>query len=105
MDLQLIQLAVKSLSQDLEQAKGEIKSLQLEIAELRRRPATAPVEQKTVPQDDDLLTLKEARAMLKVCRNVFLEMVKTGIIKQIRMHRRTLRYSKIAIQDFIGRNR
>jgi hypothetical protein len=105
MDIELLQMAIKSLAADLAETKAELKAVRTELNDLRRRPAMAQPEQKHVVQDDDLLTLLEARTMLRVCRNVFLKMVQDGTIKAIRMNARTLRYSKIAIQDFISRNR
>jgi len=104
MDLELLQMAIKSLAVDLAETKNELKVVRTELNDLRRRPAPIQTEQKTVAQDDEPLTLLEARRMLKVCRNVFLKMVQNGIFKQIRMNARTIRYSKFAIQDFISRN-
>jgi len=105
MDIELLQMAIKSLAADLSETKAELKAVRTELNDLRRRPTAVQPEQKHIAQDDDLLTLLEARTMLRVCRNVFLKMVQDGIIKAIRMNARTLRYSKIAIQDFISRNR
>lgn len=105
MDLELLQMAIKSLAADLAETKTELKEVRSELNDLRRRPVAVQAEQKIVSQDDEPLTLLEARKMLKVCRNVFLKMVENGIFKQIRMNARTIRYSKFAIQDFISRNR
>jgi len=105
MDVQLLQMAIKSLAADLDETKAELKAVRAELNDLRRRPAAVQAEQKQVAQDDEMLTLLEARTMLRVCRNVFLKMAEDGVIKPIRMNARTIRYSKFAIQDFISRNR
>lgn len=105
MDLELLQMAIKSLAADLAETKTELKTLRLELDDLRRRCVPVQPAQKITSQEDETLTLLEARRMLKVCRNVFLKMVQDGIFKQIRMNARTIRYSKLAIQEFISRNR
>ena len=105
MDSELLQMAIKSLAADLSETKTELKAVRVELNELRHRPRAVQPEQKHVAQDDDLLTLLEARTILRVCRNVFLKMVQDNVIKPIRMNTRTIRYSKIAIQDFISQNR
>lgn len=105
MDLELLQMAIKSLAADLAETKAELKSVRSELDDLRRRPIPAQTIQKPISQEDETLTLLEARRMLKVCRNVFLKMVQQGIFKPIRMNARTIRYSKLAIQEFISRNR
>jgi hypothetical protein len=94
MDLQLLQLAIKTLANDLDVIKNENKTMRLEMTELKRKIGNQPnpernMEPKT--SQDELLTLLQARTILQVCRNVFLNMTKEGVITPIRMHRRTIR--------------
>ena len=105
MDLGLVQLAVKALSNELQELKLETKAMKVEISELKRRSSGQPIEKEDKKQDDALLTLAQARKLLNVGRNTFLALVKNEEITPIRMNLRTIRYSKVAIMEFMERNR
>jgi hypothetical protein len=105
MDLGLVQLAVKALSNELQELKLETKAMKVEISELKRRSSGQPIEKEDKKQDDALLTLAQARKILNVGRNTFLALVKNEGITPIRMNLRTIRYSKVAIMEFMERNR
>lgn len=79
--------------------------MKVEISELKRRSSGQPIEKKSEKQEDALLTLAQARKILNVGRNTFLALIKNEEITPIRMNLRTIRYSKVAIMEFMERNR
>ena len=104
MDLELLQLALKSLSSELTETKTELLALRAEVREMKRNGVNSSSNnssEKKEKNDDDLLTLHSARKILNVGRNTFLKLVKDGIIKPIRMNLRTIRYSRIELQRYI----
>lgn len=104
MDLELLQLALKSLSGELTEMRTELLALRTEVRELKRNgvnTSSNDSSDKKAKNDDDLLTLHTARKILNVGRNTFLTLVKNGIIKPIRMNLRTIRYSRIELQRYI----
>ncbi|MBI3233257.1 MAG: helix-turn-helix domain-containing protein [Bacteroidetes bacterium] len=108
MDVELLQLALKSLSSELQEVKNENKALRIEINEIKRTIAhSAPIDSTIKPskEQDELIPLASARKILNVGRNTFLSLVREGIIKPIRMNLRTIRYSRIEIQRYIENSR
>ena len=103
MDLELLQLAIKSIANELQENKIELLALRAEVKELKRsrsNPVT-PEQEKKQQEEDELLTLQKARTVLGISRNTFLAMVRDGILKPIRMNLRTIRYSRREIQRYI----
>lgn len=108
MDLELLQLAVKSLSSELTELKTELLALRAEMKEIKRSKmqvlASNPPGINTA-EDDELLTLSAARKILNIGRNGFLALVKDGLINPIRMNLRTIRYSRLDLQRYIEEHR
>ena len=108
MDLELLQLAVKSLSTELSELKTELLTLRAELREMKRNRVhelSYNRPQTTAREGDELLTLLAARKILKIGRNGFLALVKNGLITPIRMNLRTIRYSRIDLQRYIEEHR
>lgn len=104
MDLELLQMAIKSLAGELQEVKNENKVLRAELNELKRHVNhSEPIypAQKPAKDEDELLNIHTARKILNVGRNTFLALVKDGLIKPIRMNLRTIRYSRIELQRYI----
>lgn len=107
MDLELLQLAIKSLSAELQEVKQENKVLAAELKELKRQVAGSPASAPTAPvkNDDELIPIGTARSILNVSKNIFLSLVRDGILKPVRINLRTIRYSRVEIQRYIERSR
>jgi regulator of replication initiation timing len=108
MDLELLQLAIKSLSSELQELRNENKTLRVEINEIKRalqHSTSGHSVSKPPREEDELLTIQSARKILNVGRNTFLAMVNNGIIKPIRMNLRTIRYSRVELQRYIEKFR
>ena len=108
MDLELLQLAIKSIANELQENKVELLALRAEVKELKRGightlPSNPPP--KPVKDQDELLTIFTARKILNVGRNTFISLVRDGLIQPIRMNLRTIRYSRIEIQRYIQQSR
>ena len=102
MELKLLQLAIQNLSDRSDKLEQDNKLLHLEIKELKRKQSVSePTNTHKVSEEDELLNIKSAIALLKVSRSGFIRMVSEGLFKPVRMNLRTLRYSKRQILDFI----
>ncbi|MGV3611684.1 MAG: helix-turn-helix transcriptional regulator [Fluviicola sp.] len=106
MEIKLLMMAIEGLSKRVDDIMRENQSLKNEVKELRRQIDMRPSEsvahtQVESKQEDELLTLKSAIALLKISRSGFIRMVNEGTFKPIKFNLRTLRYSKHDLMNFI----
>lgn len=107
MDIKLIKLAVERLSDQLEKLQHQHDQLQQQFTELKKGGSTSPpnsVPERSLASEDELLTIQEARTLLKVSKNSFLKLVENKYIKAIRLNLRTIRYSKFGVLNYIRQN-
>lgn len=101
MELKMVNLAIGKLSDDMEKMQEQIKEIfiQLSVLKIKKNEVEKPLN---LPQEEnELLTLKEVRKILKMSRNSILKMIENKLINPIRLTDRTVRYVKSEIQTLI----
>lgn len=104
METKLLKLAIERLADQVEKLEGKHGELQHQVVDLKKGIASPHSDQrgqKAVVSEDELLTILEARTLLKVSKNSFLKLVERGELHAIRLNLRTIRYSKHGILDYI----
>ena len=101
MNEKMIDLAIGKLADDMEKLKVEIKEILIELKTLKQNKTDTAVSQPAVKSDNEFLTLKEVREVLKMSRNSIIKLVEDGLIRPIRFSGRTIRYSKEEILSLL----
>lgn len=108
MDAELLQLAIKSLSAELQEIKRDNTVIRNELAQLKKalnsdNQLVKPESKNDSKSADELISIQVARKIMNISRNTFLALVRDGLIKPIRLNLRTIRYSRVEIQNYIQR--
>ncbi|MGV3632281.1 MAG: helix-turn-helix transcriptional regulator [Bacteroidota bacterium] len=101
MDEKMINLAIGKLADDMEKLKAEIKEILIELKALKQSKTDTIVPKPAIKYDNEFLTLKEVREVLKMSRNSIIKLVEDGLIRPIRFSGRTIRYSKEEILSLL----
>ena len=107
MDHTLLKLAIEHLNAQVEKLTTTVKEQQLQITQLQKQvrmqqPITEPVVQQ---QSDELLDIQQVKRILNIGKNSLLKLVREGVLKAIKINRRTVRYSRQAVMEYIEQNR
>jgi hypothetical protein len=100
METKLLKLAVSRLTDELEKLKEEFIEFKKQNSNNRFENHNTP---STIPIDvnSELLDTNEVKTILGVCFNTLQKLVSGGFIKQIRISKRRIKYTKTSILDFI----
>jgi len=102
----MVRLAIERMNEEIEKLKLVVKEQQLQISQLQKRSTSQPVSEPVIDRkEDELLDLQQVKKILNIGRNSLLKLVKEGVFKAIKLNRRTVRYSRQAIMDYIERIR
>lgn len=102
----MVRLAIERMNEEIEKLKILVKEQQLLISNLQKRNIPQTVNEPVGDRkEDELLDLQQVKRILNIGRNSLLKLVKEGVFKAIKINRRTVRYSRIAIMEYIERNR
>lgn len=101
MDLKMLNLAIGKLADDAEKMKEQMKEIFIQLSVLKNKKTESESPQFIVPSENEFITLQEVRKILKMSRNSVLQMVENGLIKPVRLTKRTIRYVKSDIQSII----
>lgn len=98
----MVKLAFEQLSGEIEKLKQIIDAQKRRIDHLDRlksdqQPSALP-EPK---QSDELLTNQQVKQILKIGKNSLIKLVRDGVLVAIRFNDRTVRFSKLAIMQYI----
>lgn len=103
METKLLQLAVNSLSNEVDSLKSQLAELNREFAKFKSihggnpNPTPEQIEKgKTV-----LLNAKEVMVILGISFNTLYKLVKQGMIKRIKINQRRVRYPQSSIAEYI----
>ena len=99
MDLKMFSLALGKLSDELEILRTEMKEIKIQIAALKQRKPEFDGPQIPLHSEAEFITMQQVRKILKMSRNSVLQMVENGLIRQVRLTKRTIRYVKAEIQS------
>jgi predicted DNA-binding transcriptional regulator AlpA len=101
MELKMVNLAIGKLSDDIEKINEQIKEIfiQLSLLKIKKNEIEKPIN--VAQEENELLTLKEVRKILKMSRNSILKMIENKLINPIRLTDRTVRYVKSEIQTLL----
>lgn len=95
MDLKTIEWTIMGLRKELEALQEEVKALRKEIQ---------VKQQETVTQDqeDELLNTREVLNYLGICYNTLQSVIRKGFISPIRINKRRVKFSKLALMEYIN---
>jgi excisionase family DNA binding protein len=94
------------MNEEIEKLKLVVKEQQVHISQLQKRSTLQPLSEPVIDRkEDELLDLQQVKKILNIGRNSLLKLVKEGVFKAIKLNRRTVRYSRQAIMDYIERIR
>lgn len=101
----VVKLAIERMSEEIEKLKAQVNEQQRRIALLEKNGnRTMPIEQP-IPnkKEDELLNNQQVKRILNIGKNSLIKLVRDGVLVQIRMNERTVRFSKAAIMEYIER--
>ncbi|MBI1836433.1 MAG: helix-turn-helix domain-containing protein [Flavobacteriia bacterium] len=100
METKLLNLAVSRLSDELEKLKAEFEEYKKNNTSNKNEVILSQVH-TSVSIKDELLDTDEVKTILGVCFNTLQKLVRGGLIKQIRISKRRIKYTKASILEFI----
>ncbi len=100
METKLLKLAVSRLTDDLEKLRSEFDEFKKKSSLNRNEVIMTPVYSSESIKDE-LLDTDEVKSILGVCFNTLQKLVRGGLIKQIRISKRRIKYTKASILEFI----
>jgi hypothetical protein len=100
METKLLKLAVSRLTDDLEKLRSEFDEFKKNSSLNRSEVILSPVYSSESIKDE-LLDTDEVKNILGVCFNTLQKLVRGGLIKQIRISKRRIKYTKASILEFI----
>jgi hypothetical protein len=103
----MVKLAIERMNEELEKLKLVVKEQQLHIAHLQKRANSQPEKSEPAAQrkEDELLDIQQVKRILNIGKNSLIKLVKEGVIIAIKINQRTVRYSRLAIMEYIEKNR
>jgi hypothetical protein len=102
----LVKLAIERMNEEVERLKLVVKEQQLQITHLQKRTNSQPVSEPVAQRkEDELLDIQQVKRILNIGKNSLIKLVKEGIIIAIKINQRTVRYSRLAIMEYIEKNR
>jgi predicted DNA-binding transcriptional regulator AlpA len=101
----VVKLAIERMSEEIEKLKAQVNEQQKRIALLEKNGnRTTPIEQPiSTKKEDELLNNQQVKRILNIGKNSLIKLVRDGILVQIRMNERTVRFSRAAIMEYIER--
>lgn len=103
MDLKMVNLAIGKLSDDLENLKEQFKEMMSQIAVLKMKKME--MESPQIPLhgiEAEFITMQRVREILKMSRNSVLQLIRSGLIRQVRLTKRTIRYVKSEVLTLVN---
>lgn len=85
--------------------RSEVETLQEEVKELRKELHEKQKIEVVQKQDDELLNTKEVLNYLGICYNTLQSIINKGFIEPIRINRRRVKFSKLAILEYINKRK
>jgi len=104
METKLLQLAMNNLLDEIEKIKEKLAHALSEIETLKNEKGKTPekeIQKKNEVDLDTLLDIKEVKSILGICYNSLNKLVKSGILKPIRINQRRIRFTKRSIVAYI----
>lgn len=101
----VVKLAIERMSEEIEKLKTQVNEQQRRIALLEKNGnRIAPIEQPiSNKKEDELLNNQQVKRILNIGKNSLIKLVRDGVLVQIRMNERTVRFSRAAIMEYIER--
>lgn len=100
----MVKLAFEQLSGEIEKLKQIIESQKRRIDQLDRLKNDQQTNVLPEPKHaDELLTNQQVKQILKIGKNSLIKLVRDGVLVAIRFNDRTVRFSKMAIMQYIER--
>lgn len=102
-DIKLLKMAFERVHDELETIKAQYQELKSEMKDLKDQISQRS-DNKLIPdtKEDQLIDTKEVLNMLGICYNTLQKIIQNGFIKPIRINQRRIRYSKLAVLNFIS---
>ena len=105
METKLLNLAVNSLSNEVDSLKSQLAELTKEFVKFKSNQGLNPIQSPTPEQIEKgknvLLDAKEVMVILGISFNTLFKLVKQGLIKRIKINQRRIRYPQSSITDYI----
>lgn len=103
----VVKLAIERMNEEIERLKLTVKEQQLQIAQLQKQVRLqAPPEPVQQPQQqDELLDMQQVKRILNIGKNSLLKLVREGVLVAIKINRRAVRYSRVAVMEYIEQKR
>lgn len=104
----VVKLAIERMNEEIERLKLTVKEQQLQIAQLQKHVRVqAPPESVQQPQQqqDELLDMQQVKRILNIGKNSLLKLVREGVLVAIKINRRAVRYSRVAVMEYIEQKR
>lgn len=105
METKLLQLAVNSLSNEVDSLKSQLAELNREFAKFKSiyggNPNPPPTPEQIEKGKTVLLNAKEVMVILGISFNTLYKLVKQGMIKRIKINQRRVRYPQSSIAEYI----
>lgn len=100
----VVKLAIERMSEEIEKLKAQVNEQQRRITLLEKNGnRTLPIESTPNKKEDELLNNQQVKRILNIGKNSLIKLVRDGVLVQIRMNERTVRFSKAAIMEYIER--
>lgn len=96
----MVNLAIGKLSDEIEKLKEQLKESFNQISLLKNKKSEStqiPIQQ----QDDEFLKMMQVRNILKMSRNSIMKLVRDGVLKEVRVNDRSIRYIKSEVQSLM----
>jgi len=99
----VIKLAIERMCEEIEKLKQVVNDQQKRISELERNRnrSTTVVEPSTPKVEDELLNNEQVKRILNIGKNSLIKLVRDGVLVQIRINERTVRFSRSALMEYI----
>lgn len=100
----VVKLAIERMSEEIEKLKAQVREQQQRISQLEKTGnRSVPIETSSQKKEDELLNNQQVKRILNIGKNSLIKLVRDGILVQIRMNERTVRFSRAAIMEYIER--